>query len=304
MSKKIEYYHGYSPKEQERLLQQAKYWRDSLIPIGLPYRAGEKVLEIGCAAGATLAVLAERFPGIEVAGIDLEPRQIAFAREHFASMQLGTPDLRVGDGRDLPWASEAFDHVYIMWVIEHMKDSAPLLREAHRVLRPGGTITVTEVDYTAFKLLPSSAAWEYLESAQYEFYAHHGNPVAGRQIGVLLSTAGFTEVRSKPVGFHFFAGGGNGLRKHVEYVAEFIEPGIPKLAAMGFDRERLQQGIAHLRSIPDRSDASISQIVYRAQAIKATAQSGSRGFFSPGPHTTRRAGPHRAVPKDKRTVVG
>jgi hypothetical protein len=33
-------------------------------------------------------------------------------------------------------------------------------------------------------------------------------------------------------------------------------------------------------------------------------QSGSRGFFSPGPHTTRRAGPHQAVPKDKRTVVG
>ena len=32
-------------------------------------------------------------------------------------------------------------------------------------------------------------------------------------------------------------------------------------------------------------------------------ESGSRGFFSPGPHTTRRAGPHRAVPKDKRTVV-
>ena len=267
-----EYYHGYSPKEQERLLRQAEYWRNSLIPLELSYRSGEKVLEIGCAAGATLAVLAESFPGIEVAGVDLEPRQIEFARHHFTSMQLKNPDLRVGDGRDLPWSSDVFDHVYVMWVIEHMKDSVPFLREAHRVLLPGGTITVTEVDYTAFKVLPSSAAWDYLESAQYEFYARHGNPVAGRQIGVLLMTAGFTQVRSKPVGFHFFADGGNGLRKHVEYVAEFIEPGIPKLTAMGFDREQLQQGVAHLRSIPDYSDGSISQIVYRAHAIKAAAQ--------------------------------
>jgi len=37
---------------------------------------------------------------------------------------------------------------------------------------------------------------------------------------------------------------------------------------------------------------------------RKSSQSGSRGFFSPGPHTTRHAGPHRAVPKDKRTVVG
>lgn len=272
MDKNREYYHGYSPIEQDRLLRQAEYWRNSLIPLELSYRSGEKVLEIGCAAGATLAVLAESFSGIEVAGIDLEPRQIEFARQHFASRQLGNPDLRVGDGRALPWSADVFDHVYIMWVIEHMKDSTPLLREAHRVLRPGGTITVTEVDYTAFKVLPPSDAWDYLESAQYEFYARHGNPVAGRQIGVLLSTAGFADVRSKPVGFHFFAGGGNGLRKHVEYVAEFIEPGIPKLTAMGFDCERLQQGIAHLRSIPDRSDGAISQIIYRAHAIKATAQ--------------------------------
>jgi len=33
-------------------------------------------------------------------------------------------------------------------------------------------------------------------------------------------------------------------------------------------------------------------------------KSGSRGFFSPSPHTTRRAGPHRAVHIDYRAVAG
>ena len=40
------------------------------------------------------------------------------------------------------------------------------------------------------------------------------------------------------------------------------------------------------------------------EIILVSAESGKGEFFSPPPHTTRRAGPHRAVPKDKRTVVG
>jgi hypothetical protein len=53
------------------------------------------------------------------------------------------------------------------------------------------------------------------------------------------------------------------------------------------------------------SDTDIAQIGSRNMEIREiNSESGSRGFFSPGPHTTRRAGPHRAVPKVKRTVVG
>jgi ubiquinone/menaquinone biosynthesis C-methylase UbiE len=270
-----EYLHGFAPEEQRRLVRQAEYWRRSLIPLGLSYRSGDRVLEIGCAAGATLAVLVTTFPGIQPAGIDLEPSQIEFARRHFAFLHLAEPDLRVGDARALPWGSESFDHVYLMWFLEHVKDAAPVLHEAHRVLRPGGTIAVTETDYTTFKVLPSSSSWEYLESAQYEFFARHGNPVAGRQLGVLLAASGFVRVRNVPVGFHFFADGGDGLRGHVEYVAEFLEPGLTKLAELGFDPDRLQQGLAWLRSVPGRPDGCMSQIVYRAHAVKAAARRGS-----------------------------
>ena len=63
------YLHGYTASEQQRLVHQAKYWSNSLIPVGLRYRPGDRVLEIGCAAGASLCVLARTFPGIEVTGI-------------------------------------------------------------------------------------------------------------------------------------------------------------------------------------------------------------------------------------------
>jgi ubiquinone/menaquinone biosynthesis C-methylase UbiE len=265
-----EYFHGFSPQERQRLVRQSEYWRHSLIPLDLSFQAGDRILEIGCAVGATLAVLASAFPGIRTAGIDLEPGQIDFARRYLASKGLSEVDLRAGDGRVLPWGAESFDGVYIMWLFEHLKEPISVLREAHRVLRPGGRIIVTETDYAAFKVLPSSPDWDYVERAQYEFFSRHGNPVAGRQLGPLLLAAGFGGVRNAPVGFHFFAGGGDGLRKHVEYVVEFLEPGLPKLASLGFDLGRLQRGLAHLRSIPTHPGGSMSQIVYRAHGTRGS----------------------------------
>jgi ubiquinone/menaquinone biosynthesis C-methylase UbiE len=261
-----DYLHGYSSTEQQRLVRQAEYWREKLIPIGLSYQPGEQVLEIGCAAGATLAVLAQVFPGIGVAGVDIEPHQIDFAGTHLRSSGVDA-DLRVGDGANLPWANGSFDHVYIMWLLEHLKDSTAILREAHRVLRRQGTITLTETDYTSFKVTPPSADWDYLENAQFEFFARHGNPIAGRQLGVLLRGAGFAEVRNAPVGFHFFQGA-RGFREHVDYILEFLEPGLAKMVPLGFNEMRLRSGIEYLRSIPDRENGSMTTIVYRAQGTR------------------------------------
>jgi ubiquinone/menaquinone biosynthesis C-methylase UbiE len=268
------YLHGYSPQEQQRLVDQAEYWRNSLIPLGLTLKSGERLLEIGCGAGATLGVLATLFPGIAPAGIDREPRQIAFARTHLESLGVVEADLRTGDAAALPWPSGTFDHVYIMWLIEHLPAPCPILREAFRVLKPGTTITMTETDYTTFKVDPGSADYEYLEQTQYEYFARYGNPIAGRQLGALLHGAGFIEVVNRPVGFHFFFGcDAAPLREHVDYLAAFIEPGIPTMAdRLGRDEMRLRRGLAHLRTLPEHSGSSITTIVYRAYARKPARQ--------------------------------
>ena len=151
-----------------------------------------------------------------------------------------------------------------MWFIEHVQDSLPILREAHRAA-PGGSIAVTETDYTTFRVTPPSTDWDYLAIAQHD-YARHGNAIAGRMLGNLLAAAGFTGVQSGPVGFHFFAGEGRG--------AEDLAPrGVrcrlrrPRDRAhgdLGLDAERLARGIEHLRRVPSAHDGSITTIVYRA----------------------------------------
>src|SRR5947199_10625261 len=176
------YLHGYSSEEQQRLVLQAHYWHELLALGDLSYRQGESLLEIGCAAGATLGVLGTAFPGVKLAGIDLETRQIEFARRHLAGLGLSDVDLRVGDARQLPWAERAFDHVYIMWLLEHVDeaDGEAILRQAFRVLKPGGTITVTEPDYTAIRIYPESEDYEYLRQALLDLFRRNGNAIAGR----------------------------------------------------------------------------------------------------------------------------
>ncbi len=260
------YFHGYSTEEQQRLIRQAEYWSTTLIPLGLSYKNGERVLEIGCGVGATPAVLANHFPGIQATGIDIERRQIAAAERYLESQGI-TADLQVADGSSIPLESSSVDHVYMMWFVEHMTDSVPVLSEALRVLRPGGTIVATETDYEMFKVSPECTDWDYVDHAQHEFFAKFGNPTAGRQLGALLRNTGFEDVTNAPVGFHYFQGG-PGLKDHVNYVADFLEPGVGTMAELGFDESRLGRGIDYLRQLPDIPGGSMTQIVFRAHGTK------------------------------------
>ena len=98
---------------------------------------GERVLDLGCAAGAISHFLT--CLGCETIGVDAEPRAIEKARELF-------PDLRfqLANVARLPFDDEAFDKAVAADLVEHL-DDAPfraMLRETRRVLRPGGTLSI------------------------------------------------------------------------------------------------------------------------------------------------------------------
>src|SRR4029450_1162557 len=74
------YVHGYATPEQQRLIEQAEHWRDRLIRDGTTLEPGTRLLEVGCGVGAVLAVLGQEYPGARLFGLDIEPRQLGFAR--------------------------------------------------------------------------------------------------------------------------------------------------------------------------------------------------------------------------------
>jgi len=96
---------------------------------------GRTVLDVGCGAGVDLARFARG--GATVTGIDLAATSVDLARTNLAQQGL-EGRFEVADGEHLPFPDKTFDLVYAHGVVQYTPDPAQLVRESHRVLRPGG----------------------------------------------------------------------------------------------------------------------------------------------------------------------
>lgn len=97
---------------------------------------GQRLLEVGCGIGTDLVRFAKG--GAKVTGVDLAQTAIDLARKNFELNGLAAEELRVADGEALPYPDASFDVVYGHGVIQYTANPARLIRECHRVLRPGG----------------------------------------------------------------------------------------------------------------------------------------------------------------------
>lgn len=94
--------------------------------------AGAKVLDAPCGAGAMVASLQAQ--GLEAWGADVEPEAQALLGEHFCFADLN---------KTLPWPDASFHALFSIEGIEHLENRFNFLREAHRVLKPGGLLIIT-----------------------------------------------------------------------------------------------------------------------------------------------------------------
>ena len=97
----------------------------------------QRLLEVGCGIGTDLVRFAKG--GARVTGVDLAQTAIDLARRNFDLNGVAAEELRVADGEALPYPDASFDVVYAHGVIQYTADPAKLVRECHRVLKPGGT---------------------------------------------------------------------------------------------------------------------------------------------------------------------
>jgi SAM-dependent methyltransferase len=99
-----------------------------------PYiRTGSRVCDVGCGLEAGFL----NYAGDRIAqgvGVDDQVEDSTQGR-----WQRVHADIRAG----LPLPSEHFDHVVMLAVVEHLAEPEPVLREAHRLLAPGGSLILT-----------------------------------------------------------------------------------------------------------------------------------------------------------------
>jgi SAM-dependent methyltransferase len=106
---------------------------------------GKRVLDIGCGIGGIDFHLAEKYGIGEIIGIDVEDTVIATAARR--AMQRGVAErvkFRKVDPGPLPFADNSFDIVFSKDAIVHISDKHALMRDVHRVLKPGGWFVASD----------------------------------------------------------------------------------------------------------------------------------------------------------------
>jgi len=260
-----EYVHGYGTREQQRLVEQAEHWRHRLIADGTVLEPGTRLLDVGCGVGAVLAVLGQEFPGVQLLGVDIEAAQLAFARGHLDRSGVDATLLE-GDALALPFDDESFDHVWMMWLLEHIRDAPAALREARRVLVPGGKITAIEVDYSTAHAEPATPAIEALIRAMVQAMASSGWSDAGTRLPGWLGEAGFRDIDE---GERPFWWQDDHLASQASYAADVIESALDALVeASGTDEAELRAGLAEMRSLPNVPRAGLGWVVHKSTAVR------------------------------------
>jgi ubiquinone/menaquinone biosynthesis C-methylase UbiE len=97
---------------------------------------GERVLISGCGTGLDIPLLPH---GIEIDAVDLSPRMIEQARRKSAGLNIR---LQTMDAQNLSFPDATFDVVILHLIVAIVPDPLRALREAVRVLKPGGRITL------------------------------------------------------------------------------------------------------------------------------------------------------------------
>jgi ubiquinone/menaquinone biosynthesis C-methylase UbiE len=106
---------------------------------GFAQSAGQRVLEIGVGMGADYLEWLKA--GARATGVDLSSASLERAQRRCETAGY-TPDLRVSDAERLPFPDGTFDIVYSYGVMHHSPDTAQCIREARRVLKPGGSLRI------------------------------------------------------------------------------------------------------------------------------------------------------------------
>jgi SAM-dependent methyltransferase len=163
----------------------------------LPHlKPGMSLLDCGCGPGTITIGLAEVIAPGEVVGTEIEEAHVALAREHAAKQQVANVQFKAANLYQLPFDDGSFDAVFVSAVLSNLSEPLRGLREAHRVLKPGGVIGIKEFDHGGDFWYPSEPALEKYAELYVRMRRDNGHdPETGRRVGGLLLEAGFSDLK-------------------------------------------------------------------------------------------------------------
>ena len=163
--------HTGTERENERLAE------------GAALRPGQDVIEVGCGIGGPARYIA-RTRGVRVVATNISADQLRIAAERTEAAGLShLVRFAHADFHDLPYADGRFDCWWCQAAMLHAVDKARVLREAWRVLKPGGRLVLTE--------LVATGEMDPAARAAFDDIAHSPGMWRMAELDAALPAAGF-----------------------------------------------------------------------------------------------------------------
>ena len=181
---------GYSTEELASVPEGANLGLGCGNPVAIAsLREGETVVDLGSGGGMDCFLAAARVGGTgRVIGVDMTPDMISLARKKAEEANLGNVQFRLGEIEHLPVADGVADAVISNCVVNLSPDKGAAYREAFRVLKPGGRLSISDI--LAKQPLP-----EEVRSDLALVSACIGGAATVKETRRALSEAGFTDIR-------------------------------------------------------------------------------------------------------------
>lgn len=172
-------------------------------------KPGDFVLDI-CTGTGDMAIADAKAvgPSGNVKGLDFNEKMMSLAEEKIRANDVEKEiQLHQGDAMDLPFPDNSFDQVTIGFGLRNVPDAGKVIKEAYRVLKPGGkfgsvdmsqpTNPVVKMGWeTYFKIFPQFARIFYATSKEYNYLANSSKKfVSAQKLKEMFEAAGFKDVQ-------------------------------------------------------------------------------------------------------------
>ncbi len=181
-----------APREAERRIRLARRRLDRIGTLLQKPPAEIRVLDVGCSRGNFLAAGARL--GFQMEGVEPAASIAAAARAQGLTVHTGLL-------KDINVAAASFDAVTLFEVVEHLQAPLELVRECHRVLKPGGILVISTGNTASWTAAAMRGRWDYFHIATDAGHISFFNP---RSLALLASRCGFGVERLETSRVKFF----------------------------------------------------------------------------------------------------